>query len=85
MLCQQSITSTLDQAYWQDLLGAFYIRIPINLLYNAGHMWVDAINYLHYTPETVPQNDWAFFVAYLIGDFTIRFFYHDSTPQRSDI
>ena len=50
------------------------------MAYNAGYMWVDVVNYLYFTEETVPQNDWAFFVSYLVGDFAIRLFYHDDTP-----
>lgn len=53
-----------------------------NLLYNAGFMYVDAINYVFYTPYTLEDGDWAYFVSYLAGDFTIRLFYHDNTPQR---
>ena len=59
--------------------------MPVNLLYNAGFMWVDYLNYMHYTPETVPENDWAFFVSYLAGDFFIRIWYHDPTPQQADL
>lgn len=61
------------------------MTIPINLLYNAGFMWVDAVNYWYFTPETVPWNDWGFFVWYLIGDFGIRIFYSDPTPQQVKI
>lgn len=55
-------------------------QIPKNMLFNLGYFWVDAINYIFYTPETVPQGDWAFFTVYLIGDFLMRFFYRDETP-----
>jgi hypothetical protein len=80
VFCQQSITSTLSTAYWENLANTWYTAVPINLAYNAGYMWVDAINYVYFTPETVPQNDWGFFVSYLLGDFVIRIFYHDPTP-----
>lgn len=48
-------------------------------------MWVDVVNYVYFTEETVPDNDWAFFVSYLFGDFFIRIFYHDDTPQQIDL
>ena len=81
--CRQSISSTLSLP--EDLSPTTQaVNLVVNLLYNAGFMWVDAVNYLFYTPETVPDNDWAFFVSYLAGDFLIRFFYHDPTPQNPD-
>lgn len=61
-LCQTSITTTLNTDYWVALFATnentgianIFTAIPINLLYNAGYMWVDAINYVYYTVETVP-------------------------------
>lgn len=80
VLCQESVSSTLSKSYWKNFGENWYTMLPINLAYNAGFMWVDAINFIYFTPDTVPQNDWGFFVSYLLGDFTIRFFYHDDTP-----
>lgn len=88
VLCQQAITASLSLEYWTELFGTntnlginnALIAIPINLLYNAGFMWVDYINWFYYTPATVPDEDWSFFVSYLLGDFIIRIFYHDDTP-----
>ena len=82
VLCQQSITSTLGVSHFTDEIFGNPLAVPTNLAYNAGFMWVDAINYVYFTPATVPQNDWAFFVSYLLGDFIIRIFYHDPTPQQ---
>lgn len=55
--CQTSITETLSIDYWVALLATnektgianLFTAIPINLLYNAGYMWVDAINYIYFT------------------------------------
>lgn len=78
--CETAIITTLSPAYWKEFGENWYTRIPINLLYNAGFMWVDAVNYMYYTPKTVPDKDWGFFTMYLFGDFAIRIFYHDATP-----
>lgn len=51
-----------------------FTTIGINLLYNVGYMWNDIVSFMTYTPSTVPQGDWAFFVVYLIGDFVTRIF-----------
>lgn len=83
--CTKSINSTLDTAYWNSFFASWFTKLPVNLAYNAGFMWVDAINYIYYTPETLEDGDWAYFVSYLAGDFSIRFFYHDPTPQRVKI
>ena len=79
-MCQEALTSTLSTEYVNTLLANFYTAIPTNLAYNAGYMWVDSVNYIYFTPETVPQQDWGFFVSYLVGDFVLRIFYHDDTP-----
>eukprot|EP00352_Strombidinopsis_acuminata_P007542 CAMPEP_0176372270 /NCGR_PEP_ID=MMETSP0126-20121128/25282_1 /TAXON_ID=141414 ORGANISM="Strombidinopsis acuminatum, Strain SPMC142" /NCGR_SAMPLE_ID=MMETSP0126 /ASSEMBLY_ACC=CAM_ASM_000229 /LENGTH=183 /DNA_ID=CAMNT_0017732063 /DNA_START=755 /DNA_END=1306 /DNA_ORIENTATION=- len=50
-----------------------------NILYNIGFMFNDYVYYTYYTPSTVPNGDWAFFVSYLFGDFVMRFFYRDET------
>lgn len=75
-----AITSTLSVAYWSDLADNFATAIPTNLAYNAGYMWVDVVNYVFFEKATVPGEDWSFFVSYLLGDFSIRLFYHDDTP-----
>jgi len=80
LFCFYAIETDLSEAHWTNLFSVWW-EIPVNLLYNAGHMWVDAINYIFYTPSTVPQGDWGFFVVYLIGDFAMRFFYRDETPN----
>lgn len=85
VFCQQSVTSTLNATYWSALFSSWYTKIPINLAYNAGFMWVDAVNYIYYTPDTLEDNDWGYFTSYLAGDFGIRIFYHDNTPQRVKI
>ena len=80
--CTEAITETLGPDYWTSFADKWYINLAINLAYNAGFMWVDVINFIYFTPATVPQNDWGFFVSYLLGDFILRFFYHDPTPQQ---
>lgn len=82
MYCYWSFKTELTEAYFLKLFATdtWYTGIPLNLLYNLGFMWVDAINYCFYTPETVPDNDWGFFTLYLIGDFIMRFFYRDENP-----
>ena len=83
--CQVAITSTLDTSHWTALFADPAVEFGKNLAYNAGYMWVDIVNYVYFTAATVPQNDWAFFVSYLLGDFSIRLFYHDDTPQQNDL
>lgn len=83
--CQVAITSTLSPTHWTNLAANPAEEFGKNLAYNAGAMWVDAVNYVFFTAETVPDNDWAFFVSYLLGDFSIRLFYHDDTPQQVDL
>lgn len=82
VLCADAILTTLGPAHWTEFGQNWYTALPINLAYNAGFMWVDAINFIYFTPDTVPQNDWGFFVTYLIGDFALRFFYHDPRPAQ---
>ena len=55
MKCQRSVSATLTIDYFSDLASNFYTKIPINLAYNGGFMWTDAIYYIYYTPETVPD------------------------------
>ena len=81
VLCASSITGTLSPTYWTGLFSKPQ-NILVNLAYNAGYMWVDAVNYLYYTPSTLVDGDWAYFMSFLLGDFTIRIFYHDPTPDR---
>jgi len=78
--CQVAISSTLTTTHWTNLFANPAVEFGKNLAYNAGYMWVDIVNYVYFTAATVPQNDWAFFVSYLLGDFSIRLFYHDDTP-----
>lgn len=84
IFCLDAFLEDLNQDYWTNLFANWYISIPVNLLYNAGFMWVDVINYIYYTPETVPDNDFGFFTIYLFSDFLMRIFYHDPSPQRPD-
>jgi len=80
--CTSAMITTLGTEYWSTFFANWYTALPINLAYNAGFMWVDAINYIYYTPETLEDGDWGYFVSFLLGDFVIRVFYHDATPQR---
>lgn len=79
MNCFYTMQNDLNAEYFMSLIAAPYTAIPINILYNLGFMWVDAINFLFYTPITVPNENWGFFFFYLIGDFTFRFIVHDPT------
>lgn len=54
VLCQESVTSTLSKSYWKTFGENWYTMLFINLAYNAGFMWVDAINFIYFTPDTVP-------------------------------
>ena len=78
MNCFYTMQNDLNEAYWVSLVTAPE-SIPLNLLYNLGFMWVDVVNFLFYTPITVPNENWGFFFFYLLGDFTFRFIVHDST------
>lgn len=78
MNCFYTMQNDLNEAYWVSLITAPE-SIPLNLLYNLGFMWVDVVNFLFYTPITVPNENWGFFFFYLLGDFTFRFIVHDST------
>jgi len=76
--CYYSFAEDLNRAHFERLFSVWW-EIPVNLLYNAGYMFVDVQNYKFYTPKTVPGGDWAFFAVYLLGDFLMRFFYRDES------
>ena len=53
--CQLAIYNELDKPHWDKLFGSDWLTgIPVNLLYNAGAMWVDGVNFWFYNPSTVP-------------------------------
>lgn len=79
--CYYAFNVDLNADHWSSLFEEWY-EIPVNLLYNAGFMWIDGVNWWFYNPQTVPQGDWGFFTVYLVGDFVMRFFYRDETPAR---
>lgn len=54
-------------------------EIGINLLYNMGTIWVDIQNWIYYTPLTVPQGDWGYFVLYLFGNAFMCIWYRDTS------
>lgn len=54
VLCQQSIMTTLGPDHWSSFANNWYIDLAVNLAYNAGFMWVDAVNFIYFTPSTVP-------------------------------
>lgn len=76
--CYYAFNTDLSSQHFSDLF-ADPKEFGINILYNLGYQWVDVQNYLFYTPETVPQGDWGFFIVYLFGDFMMRFFYRDDS------
>lgn len=53
LYCFYAFATDLNEEHWTNLFAVWY-EIPVNLLYNAGHMWVDAINFIFYNPTTVP-------------------------------
>lgn len=77
--CMDAFIYDLGTDYWNTLFSVWY-GIFENLAYNLGYMWTDVINYIYYTPDTVPDNDFGFFTVYLAGDFLMRFFVADRLP-----
>lgn len=55
VLCTDSLTTTLGPDHWSEFGKSWYTALFINLAYNAGYMWVDTINFIYFTPATVPQ------------------------------
>jgi hypothetical protein len=51
--CYWTIVREFTATYFTKLFTEWW-QIPVNLLYNVGFMWVDAVNYCFYTPKTVP-------------------------------
>jgi len=78
--CYYAFINDLNEAYFTKLFSTWW-EIPVNLLYNAGAMWTDAVNYMFYTPETCPSKDWGFFFFYLTGDFALRVFVRNEDPS----
>jgi len=79
--CADAIIQDLGIDYWNDMFRAdhWYWWLE-NLAYNMGFMYTDVINYIYFTPETVPDGDFGFFTLYLAGDFLMRIFVADRTP-----
>lgn len=78
--CYYAFINDITADHMKGLVEPWPKELMINVLYNAGRQWVDVVNYVFYTPWTVPNGDWGFFFFYLIGDFGMRFLYRDSTP-----
>jgi len=78
--CYYAFVNDLTAEHFSNLFLPWPLEFIKNILYNAGKMWIDVVNYMFYTPYTVPNGDWGFFFFYLIGDFTVRFLYRDDTP-----
>ena len=75
--CEKAIKNELDEdwyAQYTEGTTEILTTVGVNLLYNVGYMWNDIVSLNTYTPATVPQGDWAFFVFYLFGDFVARIF-----------
>jgi len=81
--CMEAFVYDLGIDYWNALFSVWY-GVFENLAYNLGYMWTDVINYIYYTPDTVPDNDFGFFTVYLAGDFLMRIFVADRTPHNED-
>lgn len=77
LYCWYAFSDDLSAEHFDDLSSGD--ELLQNILYNIGYMFNDWVSYRFYTPATVPNGDWAFFVAYLFGDFVMRFFYRDET------
>lgn len=85
IFCADAFIYDLGTDYWNNMWGdGKWWWWAENLLYNAGFMWTDAINYIYFTPETVPDGDFGFFTLYLAGDFLMRIFVADRTPNNDD-
>lgn len=83
--CADAFIYDLGTDYWSSMWGdGKWWWWAENLLYNAGFMYTDAINYVYFTPETVPDGDFGFFTLYLAGDFVMRIFVADRTPNNDD-
>lgn len=49
--CYYAFTIDLSKDHWDTLFGSEWLEgIPVNLLYNAGFMWVDGVNWWFYNP-----------------------------------
>lgn len=48
--CYFTFTNDLTSTHFEELFTPWPKNLLLNFLYNAGHMWVDAVNYMFYTP-----------------------------------
>jgi hypothetical protein len=67
-----TLPSSFSDFYKTDLLLE-------NLLYNLGYMFTDILDLIFYDPTN--REPYWYYVAYRIGDFSIRFFYADKTDD----
>ena len=51
--CYYAFNVDLNSDHWSTIFGEWW-EIPVNLLYNAGFMWIDGVNWWFYNPQTVP-------------------------------
>ena len=92
--CMDAFVYDLGEEYWNELFDIEYLTtgtgtyewwgVLENLAYNLGYMWTDVINYIYFTPDTVPDGDFGFFTVYLAGDFLMRIFVADRVPSNED-
>lgn len=78
VLCYYAFAEDLSKSHFESQIKD-PIEILINVGYNLGSIWVDVQNFLFYTPATVPQGDWGYFVLYLLGDAAMSFWYRDTS------
>lgn len=60
-------------------------KLGLNLLYNAGSIYSNIMNYYFYTPDTVENGDWPTFVFFTLGDILMRFFYNVGNLNKSRV
>ena len=65
-----SVPSSISDIWTTDIL-------LINILYNLGYMFTDVLDLVFYDPTN--ENPYWYYVAYRVGDFFIRFIYHDTS------
>lgn len=67
--CYYGGKETFTDDYFSKLFGEY--SFVQNLLFNTGFMWTDIVMLLSATPTTTVE-DYAYFVAFYVGDFIFR-------------
>lgn len=69
--CYMGVHESIDPISYQNLFTSD--ELLLNILFNAGYMYTDIYNIATNSPATV--SNWAYFLAYNVGDFMVRFLY----------